>query len=184
MNVQNSTIVRESLEKRARPPINEATPRKRCKVSEVATLLAPQFSSRFCTGDDVHAFKWSTSKKGVCQSEMFRDAKELRAVLLTVTRGNAKSAADVILHLLSDLKNTNIIKIFYKAYEQNIQPGSRENQTKYEFSVGEIQDSVDRHTNGQGTCTRAAETFLKNVIQACLSSIIATGETSTIVRVK
>lgn len=49
VNVPNITIVRESPEKRARSPINEATPRKRCKVSEAVALLAPQFP----TGEDV-----------------------------------------------------------------------------------------------------------------------------------
>ena len=58
MNVPNITIVRESLEKRARSPIDEATPRKRCKVSEAVAVLAP----RFPTGEDVHAVEWSTAK--------------------------------------------------------------------------------------------------------------------------
>ena len=38
VNVPNITIVRESPEKRARSPINEATLRKRCKVSEAVAL--------------------------------------------------------------------------------------------------------------------------------------------------
>ena len=56
MNVPNITIVRESPEKRARSPIDEATRRKRCRVSEAVAVLAP----RFQTGEDVHAVEWST----------------------------------------------------------------------------------------------------------------------------
>ena len=126
MNVPNIIIVRESPEKSARLSIIEATPRKRCKVSEVAVLLAPQFS----IGDDVHAVKWLTEKSGVSQSAMSRDAKRLHAVLLTVTRENAKRAADAISQLLLDEKNADINKNFYEASQQNLQPGSSEKQTK------------------------------------------------------
>jgi hypothetical protein len=52
-----------------------------------------------------------------------------------------------------------------------------ETLTKYELILGGIRESLERHTNGRGTCTIAAETFVKNVIQACFVRIVATGET-------
>ena len=172
VNVPNITIVRESPEKRARSPIDEATRRKRCKVSEAVAVLAPQFS----TGEDVHAVEWSTGTPRIAKTTAYRDKKELRAVLFTISRGDPRRAANAISNLLSEPNNDDVQKLLPRLVPDDIQNDTIQKLAKYDLIVGGIRDSIERHTNGRGTRTIAAETFVKNVTQACLTRIVATGE--------
>ena len=75
-----------------------------------------------------------------------------------------------------DDKNAGVKQSFTNQPNRIFNQAPLKKQIKYELTVGGIRDPIKQHTNGQGTHRMAVETFVKNIIQACLSRIVATGE--------
>lgn len=143
---------------------------KRSKKSdrhERLTTALPAILPRF-RGDTT---QWKDSNKTVVKSTTCADAQDMRTFLAAITGCDSTRAANAIIHLLNRSDNAQIKAEVVKAYAPN--DGKVE---VYELILGGIRDGIAHHTNKKGgTRTIAAETFVKNIVAACMWRIVNTG---------
>ena len=96
------------------------------------------------------------------RSQQFDDSKDLGAMLFSISRGNPQRAASAISKMLdtNQIVKDNITHLVFKRSE-----------TVSKVMEG-IRESIDLHTDGKGTRTMVAETFIKNIVTACMFKIV------------
>ena len=130
-----------------------------------ANALAPRFLCR----SDVNDKNWESSTASFHTSTTTRDAKDLRAVIMSISRANPVRAGSAIVRFLKDKSNFLVKQRVIKAIRFEIDPDA----DACKLIVSGIKKSIKHHTIQQGgSRTYPAETFVKNVTAASLFDIV------------
>lgn len=134
------------------------------KRIEAAKAVAPRFKSSINE-------KWLSSGNSVKKSQASDDARDvevpLEAVLVAVSRGDTTRAGEAIGRILSDSTNSDMREVALKFVTKK----EDEHLKLCKLLVDGIKDS-NAHHNAIGSRTKAAETFVKNNVTACVFKIV------------
>lgn len=142
--------------------------RPRCDIrTDAGKILAPRFNPGTKHIEDM---KWDvdTTFKAVGSSTTTGDVKDLQAIIFAISRGNPDRAGKAISRFLGDKSNVQLKTTVLEDLGEEDEVVTTNN-----LVLDGIKDSIAHHTKGiGGTRMAAAETFIKNVVAACLFRIV------------
>lgn len=146
---------------------SQTKPMKRKKVDrrlEAAKIISPRFMAiQSSLNNDT---SWKPSEKDVVSSTTTEDAKDIRAILYAITRGDAKRAANAVTRMLGQESNLQIKTAVLEAI-------SAKDNTTGSLILGGIKECISHHTNSSGgTRETASETLVKNIAAACMFKVV------------
>ena len=127
---------------------------KRLKAAEI---LAP----RKMIASKIEASVWSEAEPSIKRMARQNDAHDLGAMIFSISRGNAKWAADAVFRWLQKEENS-VVSDKVENMIVNTQ----------KLVVQGIHASIQSQSRAKGSRNRASETFVKNVVAACLFTIV------------
>jgi hypothetical protein len=140
---------------------------KKRKRDEVMHILAGCFMA---SREGVDCTKWSTETREVMQRTTQEDGKDVQAALFAISRGDHTTAASAISYFLNlasneEIKNDVLAAISDDLFNRKVVMG--------------IKRAIGYHIS-QGSRTKVAETFVKNVIVACLFHLVTEGDAESL----
>ena len=109
----------------------------------------------------IEASVWSEAEPSIKRMARQNDAHDLGAMIFSISRGNAKWAADAVFRWLQKEENS-VVSDKVENMIVNTQ----------KLVVQGIHASIQSQSRAKGSRNRASETFVKNVVAACLFTIV------------
>ncbi|KAL7548521.1 hypothetical protein ACHAWF_011806 [Thalassiosira exigua] len=131
---------------------------------EAAKVLAPKFNT---DGNDIDEIAWVPTEEDT-SSRWAEDAKNLRAMLLAITKANPERAAKAVRTVLK--KNDPFKEKLMPLIETMVNAGKEEDDK--DLILFGIKASIAHHSHGKGTRVASGEMFVKTVVTACLFAIV------------
>ncbi|KAL7508532.1 hypothetical protein ACHAXN_005622 [Cyclotella atomus] len=158
---------------------NERSPGESMTPASVRNAVAATANSRFHLDGDVDNASWidcaDGEEKKQHRNTALNDSRMLRAVLYATSKGNPKRAADAIQGFVRSDRNKSVSDKL--AFCQDSSSGDNNNSKKASgYIVDSIKSCVEHHTNGAGRRTDIAETFIRNVADACIFGQVKNNE--------
>ncbi len=135
------------------------------RVTETAKVIAPHF--------DGNPNEWTnTDPSPINSNTTSKDADHLQAFLAPLTKGRPERAAHAIIRLLSRSECSDIKDAVEKAF-------NNEQAQHSDVVINGIKNAIAHHTNSKGGTRRLeAETFVKNIVLACVWGTVDEGTNS------
>ena len=145
------------------PPAKRQKKDKTSATTEALTLVAPYNNV---------TNKWDPKRRetsaGKSDRVRYQDSKTIRAMVIAITRGDEKRAANAFTQLLSESVNSHVREDILGQLSQ----AEDKKNSLHQLIMDSIGDTVAHHTKGRGTRTIVAETLVKNIASACVYKIV------------
>jgi len=136
---------------------------------DAAKILSPRLFQG-SAGEKIDFMAWKSTDKLVQRTAALEDTKDLRAMLFAISKGDINRAGMMLSKFLCDKSNEHLKDMVFQAIKSK-----NEYSNLSDFILAGIKDSISHHSLGDGTRAIAAETFVKNVVVACLFRIVKDG---------
>lgn len=144
---------------RKRPAASEGCKANHRKIKRARCDITLAFAST------IDGIQWDQNDSDPCRTTSWKDMMDLDILIYAISSGNMRRAANAIIRYLNMTRNEDLRGIVLAGIH------SSRSLSLHERIVEGIKESIEHHTNGPGTRTVAAETFVKNVVAASVFSI-------------